>query len=224
MKHLVWVIVLVCLCLPTTVWTQTVDGSTPPTASSRSAVGGSSVAFGKERKARALAIQDSVPVTVIVQKDSTVVASPHSPNKALYLSLIPGGGQIYNHQAWKVPIIYGLIGGLSYWSYTSYGKMCNFRDEYLLRVNGGEPQLEGYESYPNASIYNLYVSNNQYFQLGIVLAVLSYGLNLLDAYVYGHLFDFQIDNDISLSVSPSIMPNAISIAPISPTVLMSLNF
>ena len=156
--------------------------------------------------------------------ESTSVAEPHSPNKALYLSILPGMGQIYNHQAWKVPIIYALMGGLSYWSYSCYGDMKMFRDEYLLRVNGGTPELKGYTGYANTSIYNLYLSNNQYFQLGIVLTVLVYGLNLLDAYVYGHLFDFQIDEDLSLSVAPSLM--AVPCAPfgISPSMGLSLSF
>ena len=148
----------------------------------------------------------------------------HSPSKALYLSLLPGAGQVYNHQAWKIPIIYALLGGLGYWSYNSYGNMSRFRDEYLHRVNGGAPKLEGYTSYPDASIYNLYVSNNQYFQLGIVLCVAVYGLNLLDAYVYGHLFDFQIDNNISLAISPTLSPAPASAVPLLPALDLSFRF
>lgn len=156
--------------------------------------------------------------------ESTSVVEPHSPNKALYLSLLPGMGQIYNHQAWKLPIIYALMGGLSYWSYSCYGDMKMFRDEYLLRVNGGMPELEGYTGYANTSIYNLYLSNNQYFQLGIVLTVLVYGLNLLDAYVYGHLFDFQIDEDLSLSVAPSLLPVPYASMGVAPSMGISLSF
>lgn len=223
MKHFVWVIVLVCLCLPTTVWTQTVDGATPKKRHVKEAATPSLMQRNANTTPTVIT-NDSIPMTVVVQNNEGITAPTHSPSKALYLSFIPGGGQIYNHQAWKVPIIYGLIGGLSYWSYSSYGKMRDFREEYLLRVNGGEPQMEGYENYPDASIYNLYVSNNQYFQLGIVLTVLTYGLNLLDAYVYGHLFDFQIDNDLSLSVRPSLMPCSATTTTLSPTMAVSLSF
>ena len=205
MKPTAWVIALVFLCLPITVMAQQ----------------------DYERQPQPTAVHNFADTSSIIPRQNAThaVETQHSPNKALYLSILPGAGQVYNHQAWKVPIIYALIGGLSYWSYSSYGDMKRFRDEYLRRVNGGAPQLEGYTTYPDASIYNLYLSNNQNFQLAIVLAVAVYGLNLLDAYVYGHLFDFQIDNDISMSLSPSVMPSAIpNTAPLMPSVSIGLRF
>jgi hypothetical protein len=33
------------------------------------------------------------------------VPEEHSATKALLLSILPGGGQVYNGQAWKIPII-----------------------------------------------------------------------------------------------------------------------
>src|SRR5690554_7616653 len=59
---------------------------------------------------------DTLSVTLV--KDST-----HSPKKAALLSLVPGGGQIYNHLAmpkgkkkafWKIPIIYAGLGATGY--------------------------------------------------------------------------------------------------------------
>lgn len=137
---------------------------------------------------------------------SKTVVEEHSPKKAILLSLIPGAGQIYNHQAWKVPIFYGLFGGLGYFMYSSYSNMSMFKTEYLHRVNNnGERVLEDYKNYPDNSIYNYYQSYNQRFQLSIVLTVVVYGLNLVDAYVFGHLFDFQIDDNLSMSLQPSMM-------------------
>lgn len=138
---------------------------------------------------------------------STCKAQEHSANTALCWSLIPGGGQIYNHQAWKVPVIYGAFTGMGYLIYNNYTYMKMFKDEYLYRVNNNEAtNLPDYESYPTSNIYNLYNTYNKNFQLMIIITVAIYGLNLVDAYVFGHLFDFQIDDNISLNMVPSLQP------------------
>lgn len=141
----------------------------------------------------------------------------HSPRKALLLSLLPGSGQVYNGQAWKVPIIYGAFGGMGYLVYNNYSNMRQFKDEYLLRVNGGEPQLEGYTTYPNSSIYSLYQSYNKNFQLMVIISAAIYGLNLIDAYVFGHLYDFQINDDLTLNIAPTLLsPQTCTPAAFSP--------
>ena len=40
-----------------------------------------------------------------------------------------------------------------------------------------------------------------------------YLLNLVDAYVFGHLYDFQIDDNISLNLSPSVQPTPMGMQP-----------
>ena len=97
-----------------------------------------------------------------------------------------------------------------------------FKDEYLLRVNGGTPQLAGYTGYPNTSIYNLYQSNNKNFQLFVIITAAVYGLNLIDAYVFGHLYDFQVSDDLSLNLSPSLAP--VAFAPLTPAPSLQLTF
>lgn len=145
---------------------------------------------------------------------NTVCAQEHSPDVALRWSLIPGGGQIYNRQAWKVPIIYGAFAGMGYLIYDSYQDMKMFKDEYLYRVNHNDtPNLEEYASYPTSNIYSLYNSNNRNFQLMIIITAGIYALNLVDAYVFGHLFDFQIDDDISMNMAPMLQMTPAGVTP-----------
>lgn len=135
------------------------------------------------------------------------VAKEHSANKALALSLLPGAGQVYNKQAWKIPIIYGALGTMGYFVYDNYQKMSVFKDEYLYRVNNNNQTLSSeLAEYPTQNIYNMYESYNKNFQLMILISVAVYGVNLIDAYVFGHLFDYQIDDDIAMSISPSVLP------------------
>lgn len=142
------------------------------------------------------------------------VPKEHSANKALLLSLIPGAGQIYNGQAWKVPVIYGAFAGMGYLIHYNYTRMAMFKDEYLYRVNHNDtPDLADYASYPTSNIYSLYNSYNRDFQLMIIISVGIYALNLIDAYVFGHLYDFQIDDNLSLALTPAVVPTGLGFQP-----------
>lgn len=164
--------------------------------------------------------------TAETKVDSVAVVAPqHSPTKALLWSLIPGGGQIYNGQAWKLPIIYGVIGGLGYLAVSNYNSMKMFKDDYLHRVqHGGEWTIEKYASYPNSSIYNLYQQHNKNFQLFVMLTAVAYTLNLIDAYVFGHLYDFQMDDNLTFRIEPSVVPVMNGGGSFAPTVGFTFRF
>ena len=139
-------------------------------------------------------------------------AQEHSATKAMCLSLLPGAGQVYNRQAWKIPIIYGAFAGMGYFIYDNYQSMKMFKDEYLYRVEHQDtPSLADYASYPTSSIKGLYNSYNQTFQLMVIITVGIYALNLVDAYVFGHLFEFQMSDD--LSIGPSVMGTPFGLRP-----------
>lgn len=136
----------------------------------------------------------------------TITTKPHSPNTALWKSaIIPGWGQVYNRQAWKIGIIYGGAALITYIGVDNYHNAQKFKTEYLNRNNGNTADLlPEYANYPDQNIYNLYQAYEKNFQLSIIAGVALYALNLIDAYCYGHLFDFQINDDLSLQISPAV--------------------
>ena len=152
------------------------------------------------------------PVTDVnglqVTADTVVVDSMpvHSPTKAMWMSVaLPGLGQVYNKQAWKIPIIYAGAAGVTYFAITNYQSREKFKNELINRQNGNTDALmERYANYPDANIYSIYQSYNHNFQLSIIIGGLFYALNIIDAYVYGHLFDFEINEDISLHLRPNV--------------------
>lgn len=135
-----------------------------------------------------------------------ITTKPHSPNTALWKSaIIPGWGQVYNRQAWKIGIIYGGAAVITYIGVDNYHNAQKFKTEYLNRNNGNTADLlPEYANYPDQNIYNLYQAYEKNFQLSIIAGVALYALNLIDAYCYGHLFDFQINDDLSLQISPAV--------------------
>ena len=161
---------------------------------------------------KVLAMVVGILFTFYFSLSSSASAQEHSANVALRWSILPGGGQVYNKQAWKVPIIYGAFAGMGYFIHTNYQSMKMYKDEYLYRVShNGATQLSGYEDYPTENIYSLYNSYNRDFQLMIIITVGIYALNLVDAYVFGHLFDFQMDDNISLA--PGVLASPFGLHP-----------
>ncbi len=87
--------------------------------------------FAQDTSFHAVIIKDTTPLT---HKDSSFLKSLHpdttkkfDPHKAVVRSaIIPGWGQVYNKQIWKVPIIYGALGttaGIFFYNLSYYKKL-----------------------------------------------------------------------------------------------------
>lgn len=168
--------------------------------------------------------QSPAPAASLPQAAVADKPAEHSAQKAMLLSLLPGAGQVYNGQAWKLPIIYGAFAGVGYFVYTNYTDMAKLKKEYLHRVQEGAPEWDKYADYPDMSIYNMYQSSNKRFQIFVIASVAVYGLNLLDAYVFGHLYDFQINDDLALQLAPAVAPDWNSSTGVAPALQLSLRF
>ena len=71
---------------------------------------------------------------------------PHSPHRATIMAMIlPGSGQIYNRQWWKLPILYGGIGATVYglsWNMKYYKKYRTAFVDYTAYLNALEADPE----------------------------------------------------------------------------------
>ncbi len=144
-------------------------------------------------------------VSVKLPKSTSDFQVKHSPKLASYLSLIPGAGQIYNKKYWKLPIIYAGLGTASYFIYYFSKESQSFRDEYIYRINNDVPfHNPKYESYPTE---NILASRNMYrsrMEISIAAFAIVYALNILDATVDAHLYYFDISDDLSMTLKPSL--------------------
>ena len=135
-----------------------------------------------------------------------LINDPLTPSKAaFYSAIIPGLGQAYLGKAWKIPIIYSAIGASLYYFDLNNKEMNEYRNAYKRRLNGffddrflelaipisTEQLLLGMEFHKN------------YRDIALVLAVLSYMLNILEANVSAHLLQFNVSED--LSVTPNLI-------------------
>ncbi|HEY8401098.1 MAG TPA: DUF5683 domain-containing protein [Cytophagaceae bacterium] len=140
--------------------------------------------------------------------DSGTVLSktPHTPipkRAALYSAVLPGLGQAYNRQLWKVPVIYAGIGTLTYFIISNRQEYLIYRD--ALRFAADTIPGNEMPQFANASIDFLRVNRDYYrrnLELCIILSSALYALNIVDAYVYAHLKGFDVGGDIALKVKP----------------------
>ncbi len=147
----------------------------------------------------------------------------HSPHKAsVYAAVFPGAGQIYNKKYWKVPILYAGIGGLVYaihFNTTYYDKYRSAYRDFLIR----DPGNTSYEEFipPGLGIEDVHGARSEWFQRAlqnkrryykryrdmsyIGMAAL-YLASIIDASVDAHFYDFDISDDLSLRIEPTVLP------------------
>lgn len=121
-----------------------------------------------------------------------------SPKKAALFSLIPGGGQIYTKKYWKVPIIYSALATSGFFIHDNNKNYKHYRDTYLNRLDGIGDDI----NYTNSELITLkdYYKRNR--EISIMLFSLAYILNIVDASVNAHLFQYEIDENISFKIDP----------------------
>lgn len=139
---------------------------------------------------------------------------PHSAKKATIMSAcLPGLGQIYNGKWWKVPIVYAGLGGLGYLVYNNNYEYSSYLHAYQYKT-GDLPEgatLNEHETtlannYTESQLQTYKESYRRDFEFYTLLTVAWYGLNILDACVDGHLYTYDISDDLSLSIDPYLQP------------------
>ena len=134
------------------------------------------------------------------------------PEKAGILALIPSGGQIYNKRYWKLPIVYGMVGGLGYWVWFQQKYYDQYRLAYRAvlenRKKIGDPSLGDLASreisLPN--IRNGLEGYRSFRDLSVLISALGYSLQILDAVVDAHLHDFDVSDNLTLNWQPTLLP------------------
>lgn len=127
------------------------------------------------------------------------------PSKATFFSiLLPGLGQIYNGEFWKVPIYWGLMaGGINYWidNNVQYHRwkwihnMATTEDETVERPpQSGETAKYYRDAYRRFRDYS------------VLFTVLAYVLQVVDANVFAYMQDFEVNDQLTLHVSPALTP------------------
>ena len=137
-----------------------------------------------------------------------LIKDPLTPSKAaFYSAIIPGLGQVYLGNAWKIPIIYASM-GTSFYYYNLQNKQMNeYRSAYKQRLNGifDDRFLEKDIPITTEQLLIGMDFHKNYRDIAMILLAASYMLNILEANVSAHLLQFNVNED--LSITPNVIFN-----------------
>lgn len=144
------------------------------------------------------------------------------PGKAALLAaILPGAGQIYNHRWWKLPLVYGAVGGTIAGEIFYQRRYRQFADAYNNLTNpatinndtGVHYQIGDKALGPQAKTFKTVDAINSgivfyrgYRDIFYLYIGIAYGLQIVDALVDAHLQNFDVSNDLSLHWEPQLLP------------------
>lgn len=145
-----------------------------------------------------------------------------NPKKALWLAIvIPGAGQIYNRKYWKLPIVYGGFVGCAYamrWNNMMYK---DYSQAYI-DLTDDDPNTKSYERFQQFSnritdaniqrrYQELFKNRKNRFRrwrdLSFFVMCGVYAISIIDAYVDASLSEFDISDNLTMRVAPTIINN-----------------
>ena len=127
----------------------------------------------------------------------------HLPGRAtIYSALLPGLGQIYNREYWKLPIYYGGLAVAGYCWYYNDLQYKRFQHDYNMATQPGG-NYTGSLSVDNLQYYRDYY--RRYRDYSIVATVLIYILQIIDADVFATMSEFDVNQNLSMDIEPAII-------------------
>lgn len=141
-----------------------------------------------------------VVVLLIVGVASTraqdTLAMTKNTTTAVLMSLAcPGLGQYYTEAYWKIPVFTGAA-AITAWLF--FDNNAKFNDADVIY------EAAAASNDPNASrlltVREVYRDNRD---LSGLVFLVTYALAAVDAYVGAHLYDFDVDEDVSLGIGPT---------------------
>ena len=141
--------------------------------------------------------------------------------RAMWLALVlPGAGQIYNRKYWKLPIIYGGFVGCAY-AMSWNNQMYHDYSQAYLDIMDDDPNTQSYNQFLHLGA-QIDASNIERYKeifrkrkdryrrwrdMSMLVMIGVYAFSVIDAYVDASLSEFDISDDLSLRVEPTVINN-----------------
>lgn len=126
----------------------------------------------------------------------------------MYSSILPGLGQAYNRQYWKVPVVYAILGTAGYFINFNYKRYSSYRQAYIQAIDGDPNTFsQEYAQFEAADLQRLQNNAKRDLDIVVLLTSVGYALQIMDAVASAHLRNFDVSRDISMQVKPLLQNN-----------------
>lgn len=143
---------------------------------------------------------------------SSKTFQPNAKKSGMFSAILPGLGQAYNRQYWKLPVIYAGVGASAYFIHFNNKQYQEYRKAYIARIDSDPGTSDPYVGiYTTDALKQLQDGYKQYLDLTVLVSGLGYILQVMDAVVYAHLKNFDISPDLSMRIAPVISPSYVGV-------------
>lgn len=133
---------------------------------------------------------------------------PNAGRATLYSALLPGLGQVYNGELFKVPIYWGCLAGSVHFLMTNNTNYVRFKRIHNEATNP-DPNISSQVPIPAETAKWYRDVYRRYRDYSIVATVAFYLLQVIDANVFAYMHDFEVDDQLSINFEPAVIaPNS----------------
>lgn len=171
----------------------------------------------------------AIDTTIILETDSAIASvksvagvdtaakkklpfEPNAKKAGMYSSILPGLGQAYNRQYWKIPLVYAVLGTAGYFIGFNYTKYKTYRQAYIYAIDGDPATVGEFPLQDAADLQRLQNDYKKDLDVIVLLTSVGYALQIMDAVASAHLKNFDISRDISMQMKPMVQSNFIGVA------------
>lgn len=125
---------------------------------------------------------------------------------ALYSAVLPGLGQVYNKQYWKLGLVAIAGAGVTGFMIFNTQKYNTYQKAYIGRIDNDPSTTDTFTNYTLDDIDLLRKTYRKYREYTVIAGTLCYLVNILDAFTSAHMKSFDMSKNIGFKAQPVIIP------------------
>lgn len=159
-------------------------------------------------------VMDSVEVLEPLDAYSDSVRKRKIKRTILRSTFVPGWGQVTNKQFWKIPFVAAALGAPAYLFFDNLTTYKDLRQAYIYLVDtipSNDNLIPQRYKVLGANSIRFYRDEfRKNVDYSVLVFILAWGLNVVDAAVFANLRDFDVSDKLSMRVKPVIRPGGIN--------------